>query len=201
MKKFVLNALKDEKIKMYLNILKEYDEDTYEHSIRVANYAEEIGIRLNIDEFYLEELVRGALLHDIGKTKIDKSIILKNGKLTDEERYEITMHPIYGFEILKDWQNKIIKRIVIGHHEYQIKSYPRNEINNRRLIERINEKNNRRNNDPNIEKLVQIVTVADYVDALSSKRSYKNEMSFEKIIEILKKDFTGDNDILNVIIK
>lgn len=200
MNQFVIKALEDFKIKKYLNLIQDYDQDTYLHCIRVANYAAEIAQRLKIEEFYIEELVRGALLHDIGKTKIDKTIILKQGKLTDQERYEITMHPVYGVEIIKEWQNKIIKNIVAGHHEYQINAYPRNQKNQRRLIPRIDEKNPRRDEREEIKQLIQITTIADYIDALASKRSYKEQMPFEKIIEILKEDFTGDNKILNIIL-
>ncbi len=70
-----------------------YDNYTYLHSIDTGIMAIFLGISMNLKESELKELSIGAILHDIGKTKIDKDIITKPGKLTDEEFEEIKKHP------------------------------------------------------------------------------------------------------------
>ena len=73
-----------------------YDNYTYLHSIDTGIMAIFLGISMNLKESELKELSIGAILHDIGKTKIPKEIITKPGKLTVEEFEEIKKHPTYG---------------------------------------------------------------------------------------------------------
>ncbi len=66
-------------------ILDAKDNYTYKHSERVTAYAEKLARSLNVSSKELKLLKYGVFLHDIGKVKIDSSILLKPGKLTDEK--------------------------------------------------------------------------------------------------------------------
>ncbi|MCL0052053.1 HD domain-containing protein [Peptococcaceae bacterium] len=83
---------------------------------------------LNVSSKELKLLKYGAFLHDIGKVNIDSSILLKPGKLTDEEFSIIKQHPIIGAEIVKKIEplnNEIVISAILHHHErYDGKGYP-----------------------------------------------------------------------------
>ncbi|TRY20557.1 HD domain-containing protein, partial [Geobacillus sp. LEMMJ02] len=103
---------RDEKNKKLLNsfisvmttALDARDEYTAGHSQRVAVYAVEIGKRLGMTNEQLARLYRSAILHDIGKIGIPDHILLKDGKLTDEEFAWIKKHPILGENIIRQVQ-------------------------------------------------------------------------------------------------
>lgn len=76
------------------------DRETEGHCMRVAHLTVEMGKRLALDPETLENLYRGALLHDIGKVGIPDSILLKNGPLSPEERETMCRHPQYAHDLL-----------------------------------------------------------------------------------------------------
>ncbi|NUV00055.1 phosphohydrolase [Marinitoga sp. 1154] len=178
---FWIQKLSYEHIKdVYLNlanklayIAEEYDEVTGEHIHRLAKYSRFIAEKLNLDKKSIENIYLYAPLHDIGKILIDKSILLKNGNLTDEEWQEMKKHTIYGAKILDEPYFKIARNIALYHHEkYDGSGYPYGLKGDEIPIE------------------AQIVALADIYDALRSKRPYKKEFSHEVTTEIILK---GDN--------
>lgn len=146
------------------------DNYTRGHSDRVSQYAVLIGLNLGLSPFDLKTLRIGGLFHDIGKIGISDSILLKNGKLTEKEYNEIKKHPIIGKNILSNAEIfKDIIPIVLYHHErYDGKGYPYKLA------------------DKDIPLLARIVSVADAFDAMTSKRSYRNELSFDFVKEEIK---------------
>lgn len=146
------------------------DNYTRGHSDRVSEYSVLIGKKLGLPSKDLETLKIGGLFHDIGKIGISDSILLKNGKLTNKEYDEIKSHPIIGKNILSNaaiFQDII--PIVLYHHErYDGKGYPYGL------------------SDKDIPLLARIVAVADAFDAMTSRRSYRNELDIEYVKEELK---------------
>ena len=146
------------------------DNYTRGHSDRVSEYSVLIGKKLGLPNKDLETLKIGGLFHDIGKIGISDSILLKNGKLTNEEYDEIKAHPIIGKNILSNaaiFQDII--PIVLYHHErYDGKGYPYGL------------------SDKDIPLLARIVAVADAFDAMTSRRSYRNELDLGYVKEELK---------------
>jgi len=76
------------------------DRETEGHTQRVTVLTARLAKFMGVDDEALEHIRRGALLHDIGKMAIPDGILLKPGKLTDEERAIIQRHPVYAFEML-----------------------------------------------------------------------------------------------------
>lgn len=153
------------------HILKAYDENTCTHSIAVAINALTIGIAMGLDIVKLNNLGVGAMLHDIGKSKVPIEILNKSGKLTPEERLIIEKHPEYGYEILS--QDILIpatvKAVAYQHHEnWNGTGYPR------KLKEH------------EIYELAAIVHICDVYDAMVSKRTYKDAFSFRETVEYMK---------------
>lgn len=121
----------------------------------------------------------GALLHDIGKTKISEQILSKRAKLMVDEFEEVKKHPIYGYYMLQNIPqlDPAISRIVLEHHERCNGSgYP----------------NNLRSEE--IGKLSKIVAVADIYDALTSDRVYKKKVLPHEAAEYLLSISTSQLD-------
>ncbi len=149
------------------------DEDDYlpYHSLNVAIFSVIIGHQLNIEGNNLLNLAKGALLHDIGMLKIPSDILKKKEKLNDKEYNVIKLHTIYGYKILtKDLNFKAeIANIALQHHEqFDGNGYPRKLKGDQ------------------IDLFSRIVAIADTYDAMTKKRSYRDEfISYEAMKNIL----------------
>lgn len=139
------------------------------HSERVTKKALEIGQALGLTEEQLEDLHRGALLHDIGKIAVPVSILDKAGKVTDEENRIIQEHPRMGARILEPIAaySRVIP-IVLQHHEwFNGKGYPDGVVGEQ------------------ISLGGRILAVADVFDALVSDRPYRAGIELGRAIEII----------------
>ena len=148
--------------------------DTYTkgHSDRVSEFACLIGKKMGLDDDELKKLKIGGLFHDIGKIGIPDSILLKESKLTNEEYSEIKHHPDIGAHILSNATIfKDIIPIVKHHHErYDGKGYPSNL------------------KGEEIPLLARITAVADSFDAMSSRRTYRDNLELKVIMDEIKKN-------------
>ncbi|MCF7916117.1 MAG: HD domain-containing protein [Spirochaetaceae bacterium] len=163
------------------------DEETGEHLKRTTEYVRIIARELARDQqyskymkgTYLEDLVRSAPLHDIGKVGIEDSILRKPGKLTEEEFERIKEHCELGARILEQALEDISFRsfldiaihLVRFHHErWDGGGYPQG-------LKR-----------EEIPISARIMALADVYDALRSERAYKPAFSHEKSVEIIKRE-------------
>jgi len=106
----------------------DYDSYTVGHSVRVSSLAVYVGSRMQWSEKDLMAIGTAALLHDIGKSKIPDEILLKKGKLTDEEFIIIRDHPKAGVEILLEQKDVSALDLAAcwGHHiRYDGGGYPK----------------------------------------------------------------------------
>ena len=142
--------------------------DTYTrgHSDRVSEFSVLIGKHLGLSNEDLKVLQIGGLFHDIGKIGVPDSILLKEGKLTDDEYSEIKNHPTIGAHILSNatiFQNII--PIVKHHHEkYDGNGYPS------------------KLKGEDIPYFARIAAIADTFDAMTSKRTYRDALPLEVVI-------------------
>lgn len=159
-------------VKMASKALEAKDEYTYGHSERVTKYAVDIAECMNLDNSLKENLRKAGLLHDIGKIGVRESVLLKPGKLTDEEFAEIKSHPTIGFEIIESMEiDMSIKEAVLHHHErYDGWGYPDKQ------------------KGEDISILSRILCVADSFDAMSSNRPYRKSLPPKIVIGELKKN-------------
>ncbi len=159
--------------KAFLSLMKvsSHDYYTYTHSINVCMYAISLGQQLGLNKEEMRLLAEGALLHDIGKSEIDSSIINKNGKLDEAEFAAMKNHPAFGAEILErnGEKNEIIRDIVRHHHEkLDGKGYPDGK------------------DASTLGKFAQIVAIADIFDALTTRRSYKEPLSSFEAFSLMR---------------
>ncbi|MCP3898283.1 MAG: response regulator [Desulfobacteraceae bacterium] len=146
------------------------DRYTREHSTRVAKLAYKIGEQMKCSDEELNIINFAGYLHDVGKIGIRDDILLKPGKLNDQEYEKIKEHPVIGADIVGKLGLWDKEQVVIRHHHerYDGKGYP----------DGLKEKA--------IPKLSRILAVADVVDAISSDRAYRKRMEFDKMVAIIK---------------
>lgn len=147
-----------------------HDNYTFVHSLDTCIMASFLGLASNFCERELKELAIGAILHDIGKTKISNKIINKSGPLTDEEYKEIKKHPIYGENILcKNVRipENSIKAVAQHHERIDGCGYPYNL------------------KDKAISKFGKVVCVCDVYDAVSNDRVYRKKFSPNEAYELI----------------
>lgn len=153
-------------------IITKMDEGTNDHSYKVAILSTMLGLNIeNLTDKCLQQLAIAALLHDIGKSTIDFSIINKPGKLTKEEFEIIKTHSKNGYDILKATEmfDPVICNAVLSHHENEDGTGYPNRI---------------KGNE--IPLYSRIIHICDVYAALTTKRCYKEAWTSEKAISILE---------------
>ena len=168
--KVVNEMLERDELLLDLQDMRSHHDATYNHCINVSLYATACGIGLGMQQKELQDLATAAMLHDIGKTMIDTSILDKPGKLTDEERAIINKHPQIGYDMLygNPGISAATRAGVLLHHENEDGSgYPKGLSGNE------------------IPLIAKIIHVADVYDALCSKRAYKDDYQASESIEFL----------------
>ncbi len=142
----------------------------YTHSLQVALYSISIGMANQYNHQQLIELGLGALLHDIGKTKIPTAFLEKSSALTNEEYELVKKHTTYGFDILRKEQgiSLLSAHVAFQHHERLNGSgYPRGL------------------KSEDIHEYAKIVAIADVYDALTSDRVYRKPVLPHEVLEYL----------------
>ena len=147
-----------------------YDEDTFQHSINVSVLATTCGVGLGLGNNELENLALAGVLHDLGKRAIPKSILYKEGPLTDDERRAMMQHPQCGYDMLYDNTNisAYVRSAILSHHEnWDGSGYPKHL------------------SGKDIPPFGMIIHVVDVYDALIRKRAYKDRFLQKEAVEYL----------------
>jgi HD-GYP domain-containing protein (c-di-GMP phosphodiesterase class II) len=177
----VINDYDVKQVQHLIGSLSFHDFYTYDHSINVSMYCISIfkALKPNATREEVTMAGLGGLLHDLGKIKIPTYIINCAGKLTDEEFDEIKKHPEYGKDLLDESEGtyempgvdfNIIKRVVYEHHEnYNGTGYPNKLAST------------------DIHLLARITAIADFFDAITTKRSYHEVMTISEAIQLMEK--------------
>lgn len=154
-----------------ISVINAKDRYTYGHVERVVVYSRMIADKLKLSKREKEILIYGAYMHDIGKININKEVLMKKMRLTDEEWELLKQHPANGVEIIKSVDSlKDIIPLIISHHErYDGNGYP-NKLKGKE-----------------IPYLARILTVVDSFDAMTSNRPYNTRKTYEEAAEELEK--------------
>jgi HD-GYP domain-containing protein (c-di-GMP phosphodiesterase class II) len=159
-------------IRALINAIDAKDTYTCGHSDRVALIAKRLAEEHGQNLQYCERIYMTGLLHDIGKIGVPDEVLLKPGKLTDEEFDKIKQHPAIDYSILKHVkQLSYVLPGVLHHHEsIDGHGYP-NQLTGE-----------------SIPLSARILAVADAYDAMTSHRPYRSAISFEKAESILQEN-------------
>lgn len=142
------------------------------HSVSVCTLSIMTGITLGYNDTRLRELGIGALLHDIGKSKIDPEIIRREGSLSEEESVQIAKHPELGFNILRGHidLSLLSAHIAYQHHErWDGRGYPRGLAGN------------------DIHEYARIVAVANIYDELMAERPNRPPFEVNQAINLIRR--------------
>jgi len=154
------------------------DSDTDAHNYRVTIYAVRLAEKEGLGTRAMQGLIKGAFLHDVGKIGIRDEVLLKPGRLDNEEYAIMKTHVEHGLDIVKRarWLRDALG-VVGSHHEwYNGEGYPS------------------RMPGEMIPLPARIFAIADVFDALSSRRPYKDPMPLAKVFAILAEGRGGHFD-------
>jgi HD-GYP domain-containing protein (c-di-GMP phosphodiesterase class II) len=159
-------------MKAIASIIDAKDGYTHKHSERVAAFGVRIARHLGFDADSRGVVELSGLLHDVGKIGVPDAILNKPGKLTDEEFAQMRLHPVHGARILSNIQSDKVVSILPGvkcHHErWDGKGYPEGL------------------KGEEIPLLGRLLGVADFLDALTSDRSYRKGLALEEALNMVK---------------
>ncbi|OEU64999.1 MAG: hypothetical protein BA863_08750 [Desulfovibrio sp. S3730MH75] len=159
-------------IRAFTRVVELRDPYTAGHMDRTADIAVKIADSLGLDSDKIQGLHLAALVHDIGKVAVPSGILNKPGPLTKAEFSIIKTHPLVGAEIFETMETEWpIQRIILEHHErIDGSGYPYGLKNDEILLES------------------KIVAVADFIDATTTDRPYRQSMVNSEVISKLKKN-------------
>lgn len=159
-----------------LTQIERFDKSTFDHSVNVAILSLVYGHYKGYDDEELLELGFGALLHDIGKTKLSRKIIQKEGKLTQREWEIVQRHPEKGRDILEEGEyDEAVRKIALQHHERPSgNGYPEGITD--------------------IHEYARVVSVVDVYEALTANRPYRDPLNPLSAYTVLKDEFYADEE-------
>ncbi len=155
-----------------LHYLRNFDDETYMHSVNVSMICNVFADWLGMTEYEKKHLTLCGLLHDFGKLLVNKEILRKPGRLTEEEFAVIKEHSRKGYEFLKDKKiNESVKRAVLLHHERcDGKGYP--------FGVHISE----------IDPFAAITAIADVYEAMTASRVYRKGICPFEVIRLFEEE-------------
>ncbi len=167
---FNKNNLYHDIIECLTSALEAKDNYTSGHSTRVADMAYELAKKIGVKGKELQRIHMAAHLHDIGKIGIPDRILHKKGRLLPHEFALIQQHPIIGYNTLKKSKKlSQISRIVLHHHErWDGEGYPTGIAGKK------------------IPLGSRIIAICDTIDAMTTKRSYREAFTWEYCIQEIK---------------
>ena len=167
----VLKKAHLDSVKILAEIIDAKDPYTRGHSDRVRKMSMRIGMRMGFDQKRLENIVFGALLHDIGKMGIRDEVLQKKDHLTPEECQYIQKHTVIGAKIVEgiDFFKDKIPMIRNHHEHFDGNGYPDGLIGEVIPLE------------------ARIIAVPDAFDAMTSARPHRSTMALKVALEELER--------------
>ena len=172
--------LRDETAFKSFLAVRSYDYYTYTHCVNVCVFCVALAQKLELaDASELKVLGTGALLHDIGKSLVDRSIVNKEGPLTDEEWAIIKKHPVHGVDILR-------KEGGIPEESYAVVSQHHERCDGSGYPEGLS--------GEKINRYGKLSAIVDVFDAMTTQRVYKNAADSFTAFLVMKNEMRAGLD-------
>ncbi len=154
------------------------DADTDAHNYRVSLYAARLGEKIGLEEDAMRGLIKGSFIHDVGKIGIPDAILLKPGRLDEDEYRVMQTHVEKGVDIVgrSAWLRDSVAVVAAHHEKFGGGGYPADARGQA------------------IPLPARIFAIADVFDALTSKRPYKDPLGIEETMTILGQGRGGHFD-------
>jgi len=171
-----LERVNKELLELMVKAIEARDPYTSGHSLRVSEYARSIARDLGLSTKLVDQIESAALLHDVGKIYEEFAPLLrKEGKLTPDERMLMQRHPARSAELaatIGEFRGPVALAIRHHHENYDGSGYPDGVAGER------------------IPLASRIIMIADTLDAMTTDRPYRKALTFERVLEELRK-FSG----------
>lgn len=168
--KMVTTAISRPYTLLAMTLLKDYDNYTFTHSVNVSVISLTVGRACGLGKEQLTLLGMGGMMHDLGKMTIDHDIITKPGRLSEKERLKMMEHPQRGVEIVTRMEDVPVEIADIIHHHhlrFDRTGYPADQRGR------------------TLSPLVDMVSIADTFDAMTTLRCYQKPYSTKKALDHL----------------
>ena len=175
----------EKRVQKHLTVLRAHHPDTYVHCRRVGLLSIDLGFENGLPEDDIRVLGYAGMLHDVGKAKISLNTLNNTSPLQKEQRRIVEMHPSWGYEMLRDFSNEVVRLAVLGHHRYQPDPYPLQMPSV----------------DSRTSRLTEMVALADKTDAGLSGRPCKPAIKKPDIEPFLRANFTGDPRYIDQVLR
>jgi putative nucleotidyltransferase with HDIG domain len=167
----VMAAITEGGVRQWLEVVWSYDDATFQHCMLVTGLAAEFASSLRFPQNDQKHLIRGALLHDVGKAQIPHAILNKPARLDPDELEVMRTHASIGYDLLRQqgqYEPELLE-VVLRHHEMLDGSgYPGGLAGKQ------------------IGDLVRLITICDIYAALIEHRPYKQPMPAARAFQILQ---------------
>lgn len=171
-KNMVTLTIQDPSTLLGLAMIKDYDNYTFNHCVNVGVLSMALAASLGLPRERIEEVGMAGFLHDVGKTRVDKNIINKPGKLSTDEFAEMQKHAEIGARIVSEMEGigQPIAEAVLGHHiHFDRKGYPAWA------------------KEQQFDVMSSIIAIADCYDAITTLRVYQRPMSPKAAVDQLRR--------------
>lgn len=166
----VVSLADDPSVAPMLHQLRGHHDSTFAHSLRVGILMASFGRAIGVPDDQLRLMAETGLLHDVGKLKIPLSVLAKPGRLTEEERREIRLHPEIGAQLVIEGYSDLPDLVTaVRHHHEKLdgSGYPDGQAYGE------------------IHEMSLCTAVVDVYSALTDQRDYKQAMDQEDAFEIM----------------
>jgi HD-GYP domain len=160
--------VRNQRVPLRFTEIRFHNDYIYSHMVNVCIIAVKIGLQIGYNQLKLAELAIGALLHDVGMTKVSAEILTRIGGLTSEEMRQVQQHSKDGYELLRQIPglSAVSANVAYQHHErINGTGYPRGL------------------SGEDIHEFARITAVADVFDAMTTEKIYSHAKS---VIDTLK---------------
>lgn len=161
-------------VQSILQSLKAVDVSTYQHCLRVGKYSQKLAKAAGLNEYQQKVAEFSGLLHDVGKMGVDKLVLQKPGRLTEEEYERMMNHPVISEKIVQP----------LGHHDFFKQILPAIRGHHERID---GEGYPDRLSAEQIPVISRVILIVDTLDAMGQDRYYRKGLPVDAIYKELQR--------------